>query len=190
VPDFPGLIPTASRNKDNVMGDTSTALAAMAARRPSKERIIETLREKAGIVAAAARTLGVHRSTLYNWMEEDKSGDIAAATKDIREEVTDLAEGKLFENIEKGRSEDIRFYLRCFGGPRGYKEVTRIEGRDGGPIEMEHTFDPRPESLRNANLENLSWEDLQDYRRLRQKMNVPLVEGPATEVKAEPAPAK
>lgn len=156
------------------MGRTSAALAAMAARRPSKERIIEVLREKAGIVAAAARTLGVHRSTLYNWMEEDESGEIAAAMADIRETVTDLAEGKLLENIEKGRSEDIRFYLRCFGRSRGYIEVVRHEDADGGTIRPQ--IDPTPPRFAGFDLTKMTYEDIELLRRLEAKRRAPTIE--------------
>lgn len=116
------------------MGKTSAALKAMASRRPSKARIIETLRNAHGIIASAARALNVHRSTLYEWMAEDESGDIAAVLKDIRETTTDVAEGMLLENIRKGRSEDIRFYLRCFGKSRGYVETDKVEVNHSGII--------------------------------------------------------
>jgi|GEM_PF-6587875 len=116
------------------MSKTSAAIKAMKDRRPSKERIIEALRAHNGIVASAARSLNVYRGTLYEWMNADESGDIAAALKDIRETTTDVAVGKLLENIIKGKSEDIRFYLRCFGKDRGYVETEKVEVSHSGVI--------------------------------------------------------
>jgi transposase-like protein len=142
------------------------AHAAMAARRPSREKIAEMLRESAGVLSVAARRLGFTRSSLYNWIRDDE--EMKTLIAEIRDEVTDLAEVKLFENIQKGRSEDIRFYLRCFGKERGYIEVTRIEGHRGGPIEVHHEHTVHA-ALAHIDPHKLTLDELKMLRALHTK---------------------
>jgi hypothetical protein len=129
-------------------------------------------------------------------MHEDH--ELMIFRNDLREEKLDFVENKLWENIAKGSSKDIQFYLRCQGRARGWIEVTRIEGQDGGPIQQQHsiaapeiTIDGRlleVEDLRELvdlskrNPLDLSDAELIRWRDLRKKAQPPIIEAKATEL--------
>ncbi|MCK9435255.1 MAG: hypothetical protein M0R32_10730 [Candidatus Cloacimonetes bacterium] len=77
-----------------------------------KLRIIEALRE-APFIINAAKKIGVSRSTIYRWMESDKyfERDINRALTEGHKKLSDIAEMKLFQGIERGDLGAIKFYL-------------------------------------------------------------------------------
>ena len=97
--------------------------------------IIQAIRNSRGLIAAAARKLGVSRRTIYNRME--KSEDIREAVDEARDFTMDVAEAKLFQAIEAGESWAVQFYLKCQAKHRGYMERiqqdTNIRFPDGIP---------------------------------------------------------
>ena len=165
------------------------AVQAKRALRPSKEAILEAIKASNANVSESARRLGVDRATLWRWMQEDE--ELMTFRNELREEKLDFVENKLWENIEKGYSKDIQFYLRCQGRARGWIEVTRFEGADGGPIQHqirtapEITIDGRlleTEELRELvslirkNAIDLSDEELLRLRDLRKKAQPPMID--------------
>jgi transposase-like protein len=165
------------------------AVQAKRALRPSKGAILEAIKASNANVSEAARRLGVDRATLWRWMHEDE--ELMTFRNELREEKLDFVENKLWENIEKGYSKDIQFYLRCQGRGRGWIEVTRFEGADGGPIQ--HEILPAPEIKIDARLLeieearelialirkspiDLSDEDLIRLRDLRKKAQPPMID--------------
>jgi transposase-like protein len=165
------------------------AVQAKRALRPSKEAILEAIKASNANVSESARRLGVDRATLWRWMHEDE--ELMTFRNELREEKLDFVENKLWENIEKGYSKDIQFYLRCQGRGRGWIEVTRFEGADGGPIQHqirtapEITIDGRlleTEELRELvslirkNAIDLSDEELLRLRDLRKKAQPPMID--------------
>jgi hypothetical protein len=111
----------------------------------NKKKAIEALKKSLGIVTTACESIGLARSTFYDWINKDK--DFKEAVDEINEEAIDLTESKLFERI-KGYShrEDkifchegipvivpttkhyppdvtaIIFYLKTKGKKRGYDQ--------------------------------------------------------------------
>ena len=102
------------------------------AKRTDKD-IIQAVRNSRGLIAAAARKLGVSRRTIYNRME--KSEDIREAVDEARDFTMDVAEAKLFQAIEAGESWAVQFYLKTQGKVRGYAERRETDHRfpDGIP---------------------------------------------------------
>lgn len=118
----------------------------------SKEKAIEALIAYRGIVTTACESIGLARSTFYNWCKEDP--EFKAAVDDVNDVSIDFVEGKLFELIEgvfveKGVEMDkdgdfvssvykqkpdttaIIFYLKTKAKKRGYIEKTEIEHSGG-----------------------------------------------------------
>jgi len=95
--------------------------------------IIEAVHETHGLMAPAARRLGVSRSTLYRYLDNHES--IRDARDEARESVLDLAESKLFEKVEAGDLTAIMFLLKTVGKTRGY--VERSQAEQSGKLTVE-----------------------------------------------------
>jgi transposase-like protein len=92
------------------------------------------LQQTAGNVMAAARALGVSRSTLYRRINE--SASLQEVLTDAREELVDIAESALRREVLAGNITAIIFTLKTQGKSRGYVERTEVGGTDGGPVKF------------------------------------------------------
>jgi hypothetical protein len=95
------------------------------------KQIIDALTEASGIQAAAARKLGIARSTIGLYME--RYPEVKAAYEDVNETTIDFVESKLMENIRKGNIVAQIFYLKTKAKHRGYMERAEVQGigKDG-----------------------------------------------------------
>jgi hypothetical protein len=113
-------------------------------------KIKEAIANADGVIAEAARTLGVSRMTIYRRIEE--SDDLRAAVEDAREELTDIAERELGKAIRAGNMTAIIFHLK--GSPngrrRGYSERVEMTGPDGGPMVVKGYVSVSPDEWSNA----------------------------------------
>lgn len=98
------------------------------------EQVIEAVRKNKGILTLVARDLRVTRQTVHNYV--NRFPTIAKAVEDERNSLLDMAEGKLFEQVQKGNMTAIIFTLKTLGKSRGYIEHIRNEltGAEGSPI--------------------------------------------------------
>ena len=104
----------------------------------------KALRRQKGIIAAAAKNLGIARETLQR--KVGKHPRLRKACDEALEEMKDLAEGKLYQNIMDGKESSIHYFLRTQAKDRGYTERSEVTGKDGGAIVYEDTareFDSR-----------------------------------------------
>lgn len=76
--------------------------------KPPIADLIQKIEEARGNVSAIARAYGRARSTVYEWI--DKSPTARQALKDQRELVVDVAESRLFKNMNDGDNQAI-FYI-------------------------------------------------------------------------------
>lgn len=90
---------------------------------PSVEKMVEVIHESKGLIAVAARSLGISRRQLYH--ERDRHPEIAEAIEEAREIIVDKAENSLYKQIEEGNTIATIFLLKTLGKSRGY-----IESRD------------------------------------------------------------
>ncbi len=105
----------------------------------NKKEILEELIKYNGIVTAACASIGLARSTFYNWLNSDD--EFKKEVDDIQEVAIDFVESKLMEKIngvkilnsnqtiyEQPPSDTaIIFYLKTKGKKRGYVERSEID---------------------------------------------------------------
>lgn len=111
----------------------------------NKKAILEQLEKHNGIVTSACASIGLQRSTFYNWLNNDP--EFKQAVDEVQEVAIDFVESKLMEKIRgitmlgkggDGDEEDptytlppsdtaIIFYLKTKGKKRGYVERTEVD---------------------------------------------------------------
>lgn len=90
-----------------------------------KKKLIDALESNLGIVTTACKQVGVHRSTYYEWYNNDK--DFKKAADDVNDQTLDFVESKLHEKIKDGDTTSIIFYCKTKGKKRGYVERQEIK---------------------------------------------------------------
>lgn len=111
--------------------------------RRTDKTIEATLRSSYGLVATAARRLGMSRTNLYKRIS--KSERLQAALEDAREEIVDTGELKLIQAVGKGEAWAIAFVLKTLGKSRGFVERKELD------------------DLRKADLSKLTTEELREW---------------------------
>jgi len=106
----------------------------IAAKHPDKiteEEISAALVRSMGILAVAARMLGVSRA----WVEEraEKTPALQALVRDIYEARLDFAEAKMMEHMINSNWDATKFYLERKGRKRGYN-VENTPINNGGKL--------------------------------------------------------
>jgi hypothetical protein len=97
--------------------------------KPPVTDLVQKIEEAKGNISAVARAYGRPRSTVYSWIE----GSVTAqqAIKDQRELVVDVAENRLFGNMNEGDNQAIFYILNNMkeAKDRGW----------GNKLELEHS---------------------------------------------------
>lgn len=88
-------------------------------------QVIAAVHETKGMLTIAAKRLGCDPVTVYRYVREYPT--VAAAVKEARESVTDMAELALYKAIQEGEGWAVCFYLKTQGKARGYVERQEIE---------------------------------------------------------------
>jgi hypothetical protein len=115
---------------------------------PSKQALIEALRENDGNMAAAARRFHCSRTTVWDYVNEDEK--LRALVEELSESFIDEAENQLYSYIREGNVVATIFFLKTKARHRGYSErlelipLTRQDievelGRPINEIENNHT---------------------------------------------------
>jgi len=99
--------------------------------RHTKNNLINALEKSMGVVTSACKKVGIHRSTFYEYYNNDE--EFRQKVDDIGNVALDFAESKMFEQIQEGNTQLIKFYLSTRGKKRGYVERQEITGADGMP---------------------------------------------------------
>jgi hypothetical protein len=100
------------------------------------DQVVQAIRESNGLLASAAVRLKCRYQTVWSYAQ--RYPEVQKAIEEQKETVLDLAEGKLYQAIQKGEAWAICFYLKTQGRKRGFLERHDIEltGKDKGPIEV------------------------------------------------------
>lgn len=91
-----------------------------------KKAMIEALEKSLGIVTTACKSVGIARSTHYEWMNSDP--EYKAAVEGVADIALDFAESQLHKQIQNGEVSSTIFYLKTKGKIRGYVEKQEFEG--------------------------------------------------------------
>ena len=96
--------------------------------------MIEALEKSLGVVTTACKTVGIARSTHYEWYASDEQ--YKKAVDDIADVALDFAESQLHKQISNGEVSSTIFYLKTKGKKRGYVERQEIqhEGNSESPV--------------------------------------------------------
>ena len=87
--------------------------------------MIEALEKSLGVVTTACKSVGIARSTHYDWMDAD--AEYRQAVESLQDVALDFAESKLFKSIENGSDTATIFYLKTKGKRRGYIERQELD---------------------------------------------------------------
>jgi hypothetical protein len=98
----------------------------------NQRQVIEAIKDSKGMVYVAAKAIGCNPVTIYNLAK--KIPAIQEAIDIARGEMTDKAESKLFEAVDRGESWAVCFYLKTQGKNRGYIERQELSGPDGNQL--------------------------------------------------------
>ncbi len=90
-----------------------------------KQAMIKALEQSLGVVTMACKSVGIDRSTHYDWLKNDPEYKIEV--EDIENIALDFAESKLHMSIKKGSDTATIFYLKTKGKKRGYVEKTEVD---------------------------------------------------------------
>ena len=98
-----------------------------------KKGTLEALEKSLGVVTTAVKTVGIARSTFYEWMKDDVFKN---SVDDIQNIALDFAESQLHKQIQLGNTSATIFYLKTKGKKRGYVERQEITGAEGLPNDI------------------------------------------------------
>jgi len=94
-----------------------------------KIAMLNALEKSLGVVTTAAKNVGIHRQTHYDWMNKDK--EYKKAVQELNEVALDFAESQLHKQMKDGNTSATIFYLKTKGKKRGYIERQEIRGAEG-----------------------------------------------------------
>lgn len=90
-----------------------------------KVAMLEALRVTFGIIAHAAKQVGVSRQVHYDWLENDP--EYKADVAELKEYKKDFVESKLFKLINEGDVASTIFASKTLLKDRGYVERTEVD---------------------------------------------------------------
>jgi len=97
-----------------------------------KKQMIEALTSSLGIVTTACKTVGISRTTFYQYCKDDE--EFKNQVDDISEIALDFAESKLHKLIDDNIPAATIFYLKTKGKKRGY--IEKQEHEISGSVEQ------------------------------------------------------
>jgi len=96
-----------------------------------KKQLIEALTKSLGVVTTACKSVGISRTTFYEYYKED---DFKAAVEELSDVAIDFAESQLHKQIQDGNTTATIFYLKTKGKKRGY--IERQEHDHSGSVSI------------------------------------------------------
>jgi hypothetical protein len=88
--------------------------------RYTADEVAKEINDAKGFISVAAKRLGCSHQTVRNYAVKYET--CKQAVFDAKEEMKDLAEGKLYQNINKNDTTSIIFFLKTQAKDRGYVE--------------------------------------------------------------------
>ena len=107
-----------------------------------KKKIYEAMCQTLGVLEPALKMIEPEiqkrkalRRQFYRWMASDI--EFNTDINSIEDISLDFAESKLKENMSKGSTTDIIFYLKTKGRKRGYEERSTVVNENKEPLKIE-----------------------------------------------------
>lgn len=97
-------------------------------------QVIEAVHGSLGLTSNVARKLGCDWITADKYIK--KYPKAIEALKAERETVTDVAEGKLFQALNKGERWAVKFYLAMQAQQRGYMTTQMVKQDNSKPLNI------------------------------------------------------
>lgn len=113
----------------NKVGQTKKASEVKAVQ-IKKGALIQALEASLGVITQACKTVGIPRSTYYNYYNDDI--EFKTQVDAIQDLAVDFVESQLFKQIKEGNTTATIFYLKSKAKNRGY--VERQELHHSGEI--------------------------------------------------------
>jgi len=99
-----------------------------------KKAMVKAMEKSLGIVKTACETVGIARSTHYEWLENDPQ--YKAEVNNLLELKRDFVESKLLKLVDNGDTAATIFAAKSLLKSRGYVERQEITGADASPINI------------------------------------------------------
>ncbi|MBD3203731.1 hypothetical protein GF327_05520 [Candidatus Woesearchaeota archaeon] len=93
----------------------------------TKSKVKKAIPGTHGIVTNLADKCGVSRVHMSRYIHYDRNKDLLQLLKHERERLIDIAENKLFQEIEKGNTKVVKWFLSTQGKSRGYSKRQEIK---------------------------------------------------------------
>ena len=90
-----------------------------------KKKLLVALEKSLGVVTTACKNVGVHRSTYYDYYNNDP--EFKKGVDDIQNVAIDFAESQLHQQIQDGNTSATIFFLKTKGKKRGYVERQEVQ---------------------------------------------------------------
>lgn len=104
-------------------------------RKLTVEKAAKALRQESGVVKYAAAALGVHRWTLFKFIQENP--ELNEVRDGAVEEFLDDCEHKMIAAVEAGDMQTVRWALERLGKSRGFSTRVESTGANGEPLTFE-----------------------------------------------------
>ena len=105
------------------------------------DQVIEAIHATRGLVTLAAQRLNCDPDTVRNYCK--RHATVAAALKEERERMTDVAELSLYNKIQEGEGWAVCFYLKTQGRDRGYVERHEVATAQGDSLKVQVSSDDK-----------------------------------------------
>ena len=89
-----------------------------------KKAMCDALKQSLGIVTTAIQKVGIHRSTHYDWYNNDQ--EYRKRVNEVSDVAHDFVESQLYNQIKDGNTTATIFYMKCKMRERGYIEKQEI----------------------------------------------------------------
>jgi hypothetical protein len=106
----------------------------------NKKEYLKHLETSLGIISDACNAMGISRTIVYRWRNED--GEFNDAILEVQEQfAVDHVESKLVKKINEGDAGCIMFYLNNRAKHRGYNRNTQTESSNQHTVTIIHKND-------------------------------------------------
>ncbi len=95
--------------------------------RKKKELVLNALDKNLGNITAACKVAQISRVQFYRWLENDPKFKEKYEALDYAERLLDVAEHRLYEEINKGNLRAVIYFLSTKGAKRGWGKPQSID---------------------------------------------------------------